>query len=500
MVGCLAMSSRFIAAIDQGTTSSRCMLFDADGAAVAAAQKEHRQIYPRPGWVEHDPEEIWANVQEVVAAVLAKANASASDVAAIGITNQRETTVVWDRATGRPIHNALVWQDTRTDKLVAELGGEVGQDRFRAACGLPLATYFSGPKLRWLLDHVDGARARAERGELCFGTIDAWLIWKLTGRHVTDVTNASRSMLMRLSTLQWDEGLADAIGVPLAMLPEIRSSAEVYGTARGALEGVPVASALGDQQAALFGQTCFEPGEGKCTYGTGSFLLVNTGERPVASRNGLLTTVAYQVAGQAPVYALEGSIAVSGSLVQWVRDNLGLIHTAPEIEALARTVNDNGGCYFVPAFAGLFAPYWRSDARGAIVGLTGYVTKGHIARAVLEAVAWQTREVVDAMAADSGSALTALKADGGMTANSLLMQFQADVLDAPVVRPAVTETTCLGAAYAAGLAAGFWPDLATLKAQWREDAQWKPAMDAARRDHEYRQWKKAVQRTLDWVD
>ncbi|HTX50208.1 MAG TPA: glycerol kinase GlpK [Caulobacteraceae bacterium] len=494
------MSSRFIAAIDQGTTSSRCMLFDADGAAVAAAQKEHRQIYPRPGWVEHDPEEIWANVQEVVAAVLAKANASASDVAAIGITNQRETTVVWDRATGRPIHNALVWQDTRTDKLVAELGGEVGQDRFRAACGLPLATYFSGPKLRWLLDHVDGARARAERGELCFGTIDAWLIWKLTGRHVTDVTNASRSMLMRLSTLQWDEGLADAIGVPLAMLPEIRSSAEVYGTARGALEGVPVASALGDQQAALFGQTCFEPGEGKCTYGTGSFLLVNTGERPVASRNGLLTTVAYQVAGQAPVYALEGSIAVSGSLVQWVRDNLGLIHTAPEIEALARTVNDNGGCYFVPAFAGLFAPYWRSDARGAIVGLTGYVTKGHIARAVLEAVAWQTREVVDAMAADSGSALTALKADGGMTANSLLMQFQADVLDAPVVRPAVTETTCLGAAYAAGLAAGFWPDLATLKAQWREDAQWKPAMDAARRDHEYRQWKKAVQRTLDWVD
>jgi glycerol kinase len=476
------------------------MLFDAAGAVVAVAQKEHRQIYPRPGWVEHDPEEIWGNVQEVVAGALAKANARAADIAAVGITNQRETTVVWERATGRPIHNALVWQDTRTDRLVAELGGEVGQDRFRDACGLPLATYFSGPKLRWLLDNVDGAQPRAERGELCFGTIDAWLIWKLTGRHVTDVTNASRSMLMRLSTLEWDDGLCAAIGVPRAVLPEIRPSAEVYGTARGALEGVPVASALGDQQAALFGQTCFEPGEGKCTYGTGSFLLVNTGERPVTSRNGLLTTVAYQVAGQAPVYALEGAIAVSGSLVQWVRDNMGLIKTAPEIEALARTVDDNGGCYFVPAFAGLFAPYWRSDARGAIVGLTGYVTKGHIARAVLEAVAWQTREVVDAMAADSGSALTALKADGGMTANNLLMQFQADVLDAPVVRPAVTETTCLGAAYAAGLAVGFWPDLASLRAHWRKDAEWTPAMDAAKRNHEYRQWKKAVQRTLDWVD
>jgi glycerol kinase len=494
------MSPRFIAAIDQGTTSSRCMLFDAAGAAVAVAQKEHRQIYPRPGWVEHDPGEIWANVQEVVAGALAKANATAADIAAVGITNQRETTVVWERATGRPIHNALVWQDTRTDRLVAELGGEVGQDRFREACGLPLATYFSGPKLRWLLDNVDGVRTRAERGELCFGTMDTWLIWNLTGRHVTDVTNASRSMLMRLSNLEWDEGLLRAIGVPRAMLPEIRPSAEVYGSARGALEGVPVASALGDQQAALFGQTCFEPGEGKCTYGTGSFLLVNTGERPVTSRNGLLTTLAYQVAGQPPVYALEGSIAVSGSLVQWVRDNMGLIQSAPEIETLARTVDDNGGCYVVPAFAGLFAPYWRSDARGAIVGLTGYVTKGHIARAVLEAVAWQTREVVDAMAADSGAALTALKADGGMTANNLLMQFQADVLDAPVVRPAVTETTCLGAAYAAGLAVGFWPDLATLRAQWRKDAEWTPAMDTAKRDHEYRQWKKAVQRTLDWVD
>ena len=494
------MSQRFIAAIDQGTTSSRCMLFDAAGAIVSAAQKEHRQIYPRPGWVEHDALEIWANVQAVVAGALGQAGATAADLAAVGITNQRETTVVWEKATGRPIANAIVWQDTRTDKLVAELGGEVGQDRFRAACGLPLATYFSGPKIRWLLDNTPGARAAAERGELLFGTIDAWLIWNLTGRHVTDVTNASRTMLMSLKTLGWDDGLLDAIGVPRAMLPEIRPSAEVYGPALGLLEGVPVASALGDQQAALFGQTCFSPGEGKCTYGTGSFLLVNTGERPVASPSGLLTTVGYQIAGQAAVYALEGSIAVAGSLVQWVRDNLGLIATAAEIEPLARSVADNGGCYFVPAFAGLFAPHWRSDARGVIAGLTGYVSKGHIARAVLEAVAWQTREVVDAMAADAGEALTALKVDGGMTANALLMQFQADVLDVPVVRPAITETTCLGAAYAAGLAVGFWPDTATLRAQWRQDAEWRPAMAADKRDHEYRQWKKAVQRTLNWVD
>ena len=494
------MSQRFIAAIDQGTTSSRCMLFDAAGAIVSAAQKEHRQIYPRPGWVEHDALEIWANVQAVVAGALGQAGATAADLAAVGITNQRETTVVWEKATGRPIANAVVWQDTRTDKLVAELGGEVGQDRFRAACGLPLATYFSGPKIRWLLDNTPGARAAAERGELLFGTIDAWLIWNLTGRHVTDVTNASRTMLMSLKTLGWDDGLLDAIGVPRAMLPEIRPSAEVYGPALGLLEGVPVASALGDQQAALFGQTCFSPGEGKCTYGTGSFLLVNTGERPVASPSGLLTTVGYQIAGQAAVYALEGSIAVAGSLVQWVRDNLGLIATAAEIEPLARSVADNGGCYFVPAFAGLFAPHWRSDARGVIAGLTGYVSKGHIARAVLEAVAWQTREVVDAMAADAGAPLTALKVDGGMTANDLLMQFQADVLDVPVVRPAITETTALGAAYAAGLAVGFWPDTATLKAQWRKDAEWRPAMAPDKRNHEYRQWKKAVQRTLDWVD
>jgi len=495
-----AMSQRFIAAIDQGTTSSRCMLFDAAGAIVSLAQKEHRQVYPRPGWVEHDALEIWANVQAVVAGALAQVGAAAADIAAVGITNQRETTVVWEKATGKPIANAIVWQDTRTDKLVEALGGEVGQDRFREACGLPLATYFSGPKLRWLLDNTPGARAAAERGELLFGTIDAWLIWNLTGRHVTDVTNASRTMLMSLTSLGWDDGLLGAIGVPRAVLPEIRPSAEVYGPARGLLEGVPVASALGDQQAALFGQTCFSPGEGKCTYGTGSFLLVNTGERPVASPSGLLTTVGYQIAGQAPVYALEGSIAVAGSLVQWVRDNLGLIATAAEIEPLARSVADNGGCYFVPAFAGLFAPHWRSDARGVIAGLTGYVSKGHIARAVLEAVAWQTREVVDAMAADAGAPLTALKVDGGMTANALLMQFQADVLDVPVVRPAITETTCLGAAYAAGLVVGFWPDTATLKAQWRQDAEWRPAMAADKRTYEYRQWKKAVARTLDWVD
>ncbi|HEY3799734.1 MAG TPA: glycerol kinase GlpK [Caulobacteraceae bacterium] len=495
------MSARYIAAIDQGTTSSRCILFDAAGAIVALDQKEHRQIFPQPGWVEHDAEEIWTNVQSVIAGALAKAGATAADIAAIGVTNQRETTVVWDKASGKPIANAIVWQDTRTDKLVAELGGAAGQDRFRDVCGLPLATYFSGPKLRWLLDNVPGARVRAERGELLFGTIDSWLIWNLTGRHVTDVTNASRSMLMNLATLDWDAGLLAAIGVPRAVLPRIMPSSAVYGDATsGPLAGVPVASALGDQQAALFGQTCFEPGEGKCTYGTGNFLLVNTGTKPASSANGLLTTVGYQVAGQAPVYALEGAIAVTGSLVQWVRDNLGLIGAAAEIEALAGTVADNGGCYFVPAFAGLFAPYWRADARGAIVGLTGYVNKGHIARAVLEAVAWQTREVVDAVAADAGAPLTSLKVDGGMTANALLMQIQADVLGVPVIRPAVTETTCLGAAYAAGLAVGFWPDLATLRAQWRKDAEWRPAMDAARRDRELRQWKKAVARTLNWVD
>ena len=494
------MTGEFVAAIDQGTTSSRCIVFDRAGAVVSVAQREHRQHFPQPGWVEHDAEEIWANVQQVVREALAAAGIGPDGLAAVGITNQRETTVVWDRATGRPVANAIVWQDTRTGPLLRELAEAYDEERLRARTGLTLATYFAGPKLRWLLDHVDGLRERAERGEVLFGTIDSWLIWKLTGRHVTDVTNASRTMLMDLETLDWDPELLDAMRVPAAMLPEIRCSAEVYGTADGVLAGVPVASALGDQQAALFGQTCFQPGEAKCTYGTGSFLLLNTGPSPVASRHGLLTTVAYRIAGQPAVYALEGAIAVTGSLVQWLRDNLGLISTAPQIEELARTVDDNGGCYVVPAFSGLFAPYWRSDARGVIAGLTGYITKGHLARAVLEASGWQTREVIDAMNADSDVTLHRLRVDGGMTANALLMQFLADVLDVPVVRPRITETTSLGAAYAAGLAVGFWPDLTTLREHWRADAQWTPQMDPALRDRELRNWRKAVQRTLDWVE
>jgi glycerol kinase len=496
----MAAMSRYVAAIDQGTTSSRCILFDQAGAVVAMDQKEHRQIFPRPGWVEHDAEEIWANVQAVTRGAMAKLGLLPTDLAAVGITNQRETTVVWDPDTGKPICNAIVWQDTRTDALVRELGGAGGQDAFRERCGLPLSTYFSGPKLRWILDNVDGARERAERGDLLFGTIDSWLIWNLTGQHVTDVTNASRTMLMNLEALDWDEKLMAAIGVPRAMLPTIRPSSEIYGEADGVLAGVPVAGALGDQQAALFGQTCFSPGEGKCTYGTGAFLLVNTGEAPVASRNGLLTTLGYKIGSEPPVYALEGSIAVTGALVQWVRDNLGLVSSAGEIEALARSVPDNGGCYFVPAFSGLFAPHWRSDARGVICGLTGFITKGHIARAVLEATAWQTREVVDAMAADAGAPLTSLKVDGGQTANGLLMQTLADVLDTPVILPAVSETTCLGAAYAAGLAVGYWPDVESLRANWRKAREWAPALDAAAREAGYARWKKAVERTLGWID
>jgi glycerol kinase len=492
------MTARYVAAIDQGTTSSRCILFDQAGAIAAMAQKEHRQIFPRPGWVEHDAEEIWANVQEVAAEALRRAGVEPHQLAALGLANQRETTIIWDKATGRPICGAIVWQDTRTAGLVDELAGADGPDRFRDRCGLPLATYFSGPKVRWLLDQTDGARSAAERGELLFGTIDAWLIWKLTGAHVTDVTNASRTLLMNLSTLDWDDELLRAIGVPRAMLPEIRPSLQTYGLARGVLQGVPVASALGDQQAALFGQACFSAGDGKCTYGTGSFVLVNTGESPVRSASGLLTTVAYQMDGEKPVYALEGAIAVTGALVQWARDNLALISSAAEIETLARSVEDNGGCYIVPAFAGLFAPYWRPDARGVIVGLTGYVNRGHIARAILEAAAWQTKEVVDSMAAD-GAALKALKVDGGMTANDLLMQFQADVLDRPVVRPAIAETTALGAAYAAGLATGFWPDLATLAGHWKKDREWRPLMPEAQRAREYGQWRKAVDRSLGWA-
>jgi glycerol kinase len=495
------VNDRYIAAIDQGTASSRCLLFDERGRIVSVGQKEHRQIFPKPGWVEHDPVEIWQNVLEVVREALTKAQLTLANIVALGITNQRETTVVWDRATGVPVHNAINWQDIRTDHLIRELAaGDGGQDRFRDLCGLPLVTYFSGPKIRWLLDHVDGLQARAEAGDVLFGTIDTWLIWNLTGRHITDVTNAGRTMLMNLETLEWDDTLLDAMGVPRAMLPEIRPSSEVYGEANGPLAGVPVAGALGDQHAALFGQTCFAPGEGKCTYGTGSFLLLNTGQTPVKSANGLITTVGYKIGDAAPTYALEGSIAVTGALVQWFRDNLDVIGSAPEIETLARTVDDNGGCYFVPAFAGLFAPHWRSDARGVIAGLTGYITKGHLARAVLEATAWQTREVVEAMNTDAGMELSTLKVDGGMTANNLLMQFLADVLDVTVVRPIVAETVSLGAAYAAGLGVGFWPDVESLRENWHKAGEWVPGMDPAVRDKGYRKWRKAVQRTLDWVD
>jgi glycerol kinase len=494
------MSEQYVAAIDQGTASSRCLIFDQSARVVSISQKEHQQFFPRPGWVEHDAEEIWRNVEEVVRDALDKAQLEPSDLVAVGIANQRESTLVWDRDTGVPVHKAINWQDTRTDHLVRELGGDVGQDRFRDVCGLPLATYFSGPKIRWLLDTVPGLHERAEAGAVLFGTIDSWLIWRLTGRHLTDVTNASRTMLMSLETLDWDDALLDAMGVPRAMLPEIRPSAEVYGEARGTLAGVSVASALGDQQAALFGQTCFLPGEAKCTYGTGSFLLFNTGQRRVTSASGLLTTVGCRVGDEPPTYALEGSIAVTGALVQWFRDNITLIGSAPEIETLARTVEDNGGCYFVPAFSGLFAPHWRSDARGVIAGLTGYITKGHLARAVLEATAWQTREVVEAMNGDAQMPLSTLRVDGGMTANNLLMQFLADVLDVRVVRPIVAETVSLGAAYAAGLAVGFWPDTEALRANWHPAAEWLPQMDGDLRERGYRKWRKAVTRTMDWVD
>ncbi|WP_340562860.1 glycerol kinase GlpK [Streptomyces sp. GSL17-111] len=496
----------YIAAIDQGTTSSRCIVFDTDGRIVGVEQKEHEQIFPKPGWVEHDAAEIWTNVQEVVDGAVRKAGVSRDEVKAIGITNQRETTLLWDKATGEPVHNALVWQDTRTDALCRELGRNVGQDRFRRDTGLPLTSYFAGPKIRWLLDNVEGLRERAERGEILFGTMDSWVIWNLTGGtnggvHVTDVTNASRTMLMNLHTMAWDEKICASMDVPMQVLPEIRSSAEVYGhCAGGALEGIPVASALGDQQAALFGQTCFEPGDGKSTYGTGTFLLMNTGHKPVNSYNGLLTTVGYRIGDDKPVFALEGAIAVTGALVQWMRDQMGLISTAAEIETLASSVEDNGGAYFVPAFSGLFAPYWRSDARGVIAGLTRYVTKAHLARAVLEATAWQTREIVDSMAKDSGVELTTLKVDGGMTSNNLLMQNISDVLDAPVVRPMVAETTCLGAAYAAGLAVGFWPDTDALRANWRRAAEWTPRMEADVRDREYKNWLKAVERTMGWIE
>jgi glycerol kinase len=497
--------AKYIGAIDQGTTSSRFILFDKDGRIAAVDQREHEQITPKAGWVEHDASEIWRRTREVIGGALAKSDAEAGDVEAIGITNQRESTVVWDRESGEPIHNAIVWQDTRTDQLVRELAGEEGVDRLRERVGLPLSTYFSGPKVAWLLENVRGARERAENGELAFGTMDTWVLWNLTGGaksgvHVTDVTNASRTMLMDLESLEWHEPSLELMGIPRSMLPEIRSSSEVYGEASGtAAGGRPIAGILGDQQAALFGQTCFARGEAKNTYGTGSFLLLNTGEEIVRSQK-LLTTLGYKLGDGRPTYVLEGSIAVTGALVQWLRDRLKLIKSAPEVEDLARTVEDNGGVYFVPAFSGLFAPYWRDDARGVIVGLTAYANGGHIARAALEATAWQSREVVDEANAVADVPFKELKVDGGMTANELLMQFQADVLGVPVVRPAVTETTALGAAFAAGLAVGFWSDQEELRERWSEDRRWEPQMDASEREREYAQWKKAVTRSLDWVE
>jgi glycerol kinase len=497
---------KYAAAIDQGTTSTRFMIFDHAGKVVGLDQKEHEQIYPKPGWVEHDALEIWKNTQAVIAGALARTGVSPKDIAAVGITNQRETTLVWDKTTGKPVYNAIVWQDTRTDTICNELAKTGGQDRFRAKVGLPLATYFSGPKIKWILDNVPGVRAKAERGQVLFGNIDTWVIWNLTGGpqggvHVTDVTNASRTMLMNLETLDWDPEILKIMGVPRAMLPKIRASSEVYASASvGALAGIPVAGDLGDQQAALFGQTCFSPGEAKNTYGTGCFMLLNTGTKPVASKNGLLTTLGYKIGDQPAVYALEGSIAITGALVQWLRDNLGLIEKSAEVEPLAATVADNGGIYFVPAFSGLFAPYWKNDARGAIVGMTRYINKGHIARAALEATAYQTREVLDAMNADSGVPLKALKVDGGMVFNDTLMQFQADILDVPVIRPTVAETTSLGAAYAAGLAVGFWEKVEDLRANWGKDREWCPEMEATQREHLYKDWKRAVTRTFDWVN
>jgi glycerol kinase len=495
----------YAGALDQGTTSTRFMIFDHSGQVVSVDQKEHEQIYPKPGWVEHDANEIWTRCQEVIKGALDKKNLKASDLAAVGVTNQRETTVVWERSTGKPVYNAIVWQDTRTDKLVDEFSADGGQDRLRPKTGLPLATYFSGPKVKWILDNVEGTRSKAESGELLFGNIDTWCIWNLTGgpnggAHVTDVSNASRTLLMNLETLDWDDEILDLMTIPRAMLPEVRASSEEYGTAVGELDGIPVAGDLGDQQAALFGQTCFSVGEAKNTYGTGNFLLLNTGNEAVQSKSGLLTTLGYKIGDQPAVYCLEGAIAITGALVQWLRDNIGLIKSSPEIEELAKTVDDNGGVYFVPAFSGLFAPYWKSNARGVIAGLTRYVTKGHIARAALEATAWQTKEVVEAMNQDSGVDLTSLKVDGGMVYNELLMQFQADVLEVPVIRPTVAETTSLGAAYAAGLAVGFWSEVEDLRANWGKDKQWEPKLDRAEVDKEYRFWKKAVTRTFDWVE
>jgi glycerol kinase len=488
---------KYIAAVDQGTTSTRCIIFNHEGLPVATAQREHSQIYPGRGLVEHDPAEILAKTHGVLAEAISFAECSPGDISAIGVTNQRETTVIWEKDTGKPVHNAIVWQDTRTAGICAGLAEQGGQERYRSKTGLPLATYFSGPKIKWILDNIPGAGLRAQKGELLFGNIDTWLIWNLTGAHVTDATNASRTMLMNLATLDWDEEILRDLDVPRAMLPKIVSSSDVYGTTR---EGIPVAGDLGDQQAALFGQTCFSPGEAKNTYGTGCFMLMNTGVAPVESKNGLLTTLGYKIGNEKPVYALEGSIAITGALVQWLRDNLCMIEKSSDVEALAKTVDDNGGIYFVPAFSGLYAPYWKDSARGAIVGMTRYVNKGHVARAVLEATAYQTREVLDAMNKDSGVLLCSLKADGGMVQNELLMQFQADILNVPVIRPKVPETTALGAAYAAGLAVGYWSDINELRRNWSADRTWVPKMEKTRRELLYSGWKKAVTRTFDWVD
>lgn len=490
----------YIGSIDQGTTSTRFIVFDKQGNMVSVGQKEHRQIYPQPGWVEHDPEEIWANTQEVIHEALNKASLSPQDLAAVGITNQRETTVVWNRRTGKPYYNALVWQDTRVGSTVAELAKDGGPDRFRAKTGLPLATYFSGLKIKWILDNVPNVRSDAERGDAIFGNMDTFLIWHLTGLHITDVTNASRTQLMDLRTLAWDDEILETLGIPKTMLPEIRSSSEVYGVASVALEGVPVAGDLGDQHAALVGQTCFSPGEAKNTYGTGCFMLMNTGDELFPSTYGLLTTVAYKFGEQPVQYALEGSVAIAGALVQWLRDNLGIIEKSSDIEALAASVDDNGGVYFVPAFSGLYAPYWKADARGVIAGLTRFVNKGHLGRAALEATAFQTLEVLEAMEKDSQIRISSLRVDGGMTVNESLMQFQSDMLKVPVVRPTMIETTALGAAYAAGLAVGYWKDLDDLKQNWGVDATWEPTMPEAQRNHLHKFWKKAVERSFDWEE
>lgn len=491
----------YIGSIDQGTTSSRFIIFNKAGEIISVGQKEHQQIYPQAGWVEHNPDEIWQNTQEVIGLALGKANLSAKDIAAVGITNQRETTVVWNKHTGKPYYNAIVWQDTRVGSELAELAKDGGMDRFRAKTGLPLAAYFSGLKLRWLLNNIEGLRADAEKGDAIFGNMDTFIAWHLTGGlHITDVTNASRTQLMDLATCQWDDEILGIFNIPKIMLPEIKSSSKVYGHAKGVLGGVPLAGILGDQQAALVGQTCFNPGQGKNTYGTGCFLLMNTGEKPVPSKHGLLTTVAYQLGDEPVHYALEGSVAITGALVQWLRDNLGIIKNSPDIEKLAKEVDDNGGCYFVPAFSGLYAPYWKSDARGVIVGLTRYVNKSHIARAALEATAFQTWEVLEAMEKDAGIPITSLRVDGGMVVNQLLMQFQADILGEEVICPKIIETTALGAAYAAGLAVGYWKNLEDLRKNWGIAHTWKKQMPASTRQHLQGQWKKAVTKSFDWAE